>query len=155
MISTFAFAQEDIMHVLTVQLNNGKQESFILSEKPIVTMPNDSLSVSIHGNIDINIKYNRADVVKFFFENALQNSPKIISGIETVENNISLYYTDDQTIRITGLKNNTPVSVFSLDGKIISTKNSNTSGEITVYLGDLPKGVYIISYGERSIKINM
>ena len=143
--STLGFAED--ANYLVLQLKNGNIEEYCLSKKPIVSFVDNSLRITVEEKVEMEIL--RSEVEKFYFS----YTPCDITP--TNNQHVAFYYLDGKNVRITGLKNNTPISVFSLDGKIISTKKSNTSGEITVYLGDLPKGVYIISYGERSIKINM
>lgn len=150
LISTILYAQEQSFNALIIQFNDESQIAFILSEKPVVTVPDDKLSIRGVVNKD----YNRSDVAKFFFESITLDDTRIATRVESVgKDNISFYYVDGETVRITGLKDKTMVSVASLDGKMISSCRSDASGEVTISLGNLPKGVYVVTFDKRSVKI--
>ena len=149
LMSTTLYAQEK--NALIVKQNNGTEDAFILSEKPTVVIQDDKMFVT--GIIEVT--YIRSDISKFFFEEISSDDPRIVSdGIKSIsKDNITFYYVDGETVRISGLKEKTKVSLASLDGKVISTTNCNSPGVVTISLGSLTKGVYVISYGIRSIKI--
>ena len=142
LLSALSFAQQP--NALILKLTDGSTNTFILSEKPVVTLPDNNIVISGTANT----MYARSDVEKFFFEYV---DP---TGVEKVkENDVTFKYQDGEHVRLSGLKSGTIVSVSSLDGKNLSTQKSDTSGNITVSLKNLPKGVYIISYDKRSVKV--
>ena len=55
--------------------------------------------------------------------------------------------------RIEGLRPGAAVSVYALDGKCIDTVKAGDDGRVSVALGHLPKGVYILRTPTRSFKI--
>jgi hypothetical protein len=136
------FAQEK--NALVVKLTDGSTNTFVLSNKPVVTMPGNNVVISGVASAT----YSRSEVEKFYF---IYDDG---SGIESIgKDNIAFFYEDGENVRITGLKDKTTVSVASLDGKIISTQKSDGTGIVTISLGNHPKGIYIISVGGRSIKV--
>ena len=141
-LSSVIYAQEK--NVLVIRLTDGGTHTFILSEKPVVTFPDGNVVV----NGSASTTYTRSEVEKFSFEYIDPN------GIESIsKDNVIFYYVDGENVRISGLKDMTTVSVTSLDGKIISTQKCDGTGIVTISLGNQPKGIYIISYEGRSVKI--
>lgn len=131
-------------NALVVKLTDGSTNTFVLSNKPVVTMPDNNVVISGVASAT----YARSEVEKFYF---IYDDG---SGIEPIgKDNIAFFYEDGENVRITGLKDKTTVSVASLDGKIIFTQKSDGTGSVTISLGNHSKGIYIISFGERSIKV--
>lgn len=141
LISMIIYAQEK--NALVIKLTNGNSYTFVLSEKPVVTLPDGNVVV----NGSASTTYARSEVEKFYFSD---NG----SGIESIgKDNVTFYYVDGENVRISGLKDKATISVASLDGKIISTQKSDETGTATISLGNHPKGIYIIYFGGRSVKI--
>lgn len=150
--TSIVYAEEQKPNALIVKLNNGSENAFVLSEKPTIQIQDNKMLVS--GVVEVT--YLRSNISKFYFQEISSDDPRIISGIETVKkDNVTFSYLDGENVRITGLKKNTVVSVYTLDGKNISTQKSDGSDSITISLKNLPNGVYIISYNNRSIKIKI
>ena len=142
LLSSVIYAQEK--NALVIKLIDGNTHTFILSEKPVVTLPDGNIAV----NGSASTTYPRSEVEKFYF--VYDDG----SGIESIsKDNITFYYVDGENVRISGLKDMTTVSVTSLDGKIISTQKCDGTGSVTISLGNQPKGIYIISFEGRSVKI--
>lgn len=140
LLSSVMYAQEK--NALVVKLIDGNTHTFVLSEKPVITLSNGN--VVIDGSASTT--YARSEVEKFYFDFFDPNGIKTMS-----DDGITFCYVDGNNFRISGLKENTVVSVASLDGKILSTLKSD--GDVTISLGNYPKGAYIVSFGKRSVKI--
>lgn len=146
LLSSMMYAQEK--NALIVKLQDGTENAFLLSEKPTVLIQDEKMLVT--GIVEET--YIRSDISKFYFEKIDLDDPRL--GIESIsKGNVTLYYVDGENVYISGLKDKTKVSVASLDGKIISTPKSDGAGNVTISLGNQPKGIYIISFGGRSVKI--
>ena len=144
LISTIIYAQEK--NALVIKLNNGSTNTFILSEKPIVTVPDSNVVVTGAASVT----YTRSEVEKFYFD-YVEPVPERIESLG--KGNIAVYYVDGENVRITGLKDNTSVSVASLDGKLVSSPQSDGNGSVLISLRNQSKGVYVLSFGGRSVKI--
>jgi len=141
LLSSAIYAQEK--NALVIKLTDGNTHTFVLSEKPVVTFPDENIAV----NGSASTTYLRSEVEKFYFVDDG-------SGIESIGNdNVTFYYVDGENVRISGLKDKTTVSVASLDGKIISTPKCDGTGSVSISLENQPKGIYIISFGGRNVKI--
>ena len=148
LLSSMMYAQEK--NALIVKLQDGTENAFLLSKKPTVLIQDDKMLVT--GIVEFT--YIRSDISKFYFEKIDLDDPRISDGIESIsKGNVTLYYVDGENVHISGLKDKTKVSVASLDGKIISTQKCDGTGSVTISLGNQPKGIYIISFGDRSVKI--
>ena len=141
LLSIALYAQEK--NTLVISLTNGSLHTFRLSEKPIITLPDGY--VVVNGSAETT--YLQSEVEKFYFVD-------IPDGIDSVnEDNVTFNYRDGENVQISGLKENTSISVATLDGKILFTQKCDKSGKATISLGSHSQGVYIISFGGRSIKI--
>ena len=150
LVSLVVFAEEQTPNALIVQLQDGTENAFILSEKPTVVIQDDKMLVT--GIVEVT--YIRSSISKFFFEEINSNDPRIVDGIESIsKGNVKFHYVDGNNVHISGLADKTKVTVVSLDGKSISTQQSGHSGNVTISLAKLPKGIYIISFAGRSVKI--
>ena len=142
LLSSTIYAQEK--NALVIKLTDGNTHTFVLSKKPVVTLPDGNIAV----NGSASTTYPRSEVEKFYF--VYDDG----SGIESIgKDNVTFYYVDGENVRISGLKDKATVSVASLDGKIISTQKCDGTGSVTISLGNQPRGIYIISFGDRSVKI--
>ena len=121
-----SMAYSEEPNTLVIKLRDGNINTYFLSEKPTVTFPNGDVVIS---NGTINTRYMRSEVERFYF-----------------------IFDDGSDIGTVSLNN---VAFYFLDGKNISTQKSDGTDSITVSLGNLPNGVYIISYNNRSIKIKI
>lgn len=150
LVSLVIFAEEQTPNALIVKLQDGTENAFVLSEKPTVLIQDDKMLVT--GIVEVT--YIRSDISKFFFEEISSDDPRIVDGIKSIsKDNITFYYVDGENVRISGLKDKATVSVASLDGKIISTQKCDGTGSVTISLGNQTKGIYIISFGGRSLKV--
>lgn len=130
---------------LVMELNDGTLNSFIFSEMPIITMPENDVAVKSES---ITVEVVRNDVKKFFFselETAIR-SPKI-------NNDIVFNCQDKNNIRVSGLKDGQIVYVYNIYGVMIDSSNASSTGEVTVSLNSDKSGTYILKCGDRSIKI--
>lgn len=142
LLSSAIYAQEK--NALVIKLTDGNTHTFVLSEKPVVTLPEGNIVV----NGSVSTTYLRSEVEKFYF--VYDDG----SGIEAIDkDNIKLNYVDGENICISGLKDKMTVTVVSLDGKLVTTQKSNEIGNVAISLGNQPKGIYIISFGDRCVKI--
>lgn len=131
-------------NTLVVKLTDGSINTYVLSNKPIITMQANNVVISGVASTT----YARSEVEKFYFiyDDA--------SGVESIgKENMAFIYEDGNNIYITGLEERTTVSVVSIDGKIFSTQKVDGTGRVAISLGNHPKGIYIISFGGKSIKI--
>lgn len=147
MLSIFAITASNAedFNTFVVKLKDGRINKFFLSEQPKITLPDNGVVLSTNK---VHVEYERSEIEKFHFEY------NVYSSVEDMDcNSVVFSYTDDQNITISGLVNNETVSVVSPDGKCMLVVNANESGHVFISLDGLPKGVYVIHFDDRSVKI--
>lgn len=144
-ISMVLSAQEK--NTLVIQLYDGGLEKYILSDKPNVSFIEENMTISVDSIVKLDIK--RSLVEKFHFEYV---NPTIVEDSKT--NSYTFYY-DGQKVKMNGLDSYNIVTVLTIEGKIISTHTIDSVGNVVISLDNLPQGLYIISYKDRSVKIRV
>lgn len=155
MVSILAIAEVQKPKALIVRLSEGTENAYILSEEPIVTIQEDKMIVT--GIIEV--AYFRSEISKFYFEDIDPDDPRIMknpTGVDNVEkNNVEFRYVDGENILIRGLNENTIVTVTSIDGVLISSQRSDSTGNVSISLKNRKSGVYVISFEGRSVKVKI
>ena len=154
-VSILAIAEVQKPKALVVRLSEGTENAYILSEEPVVTFQEDKMIVT--GIIEV--AYFRSEISKFYFEDIDPDDPRIMKSPTRVDNvekdNVVFRYVDGENILIRGLKENTVVTVSYIDGVLIYTKRSDSTGNISISLKNKKSGVYVISFNGRSIKVKI
>lgn len=135
-------------NALVVQLCNDSMEKYILSEKPMVSFSGENMLVTVDNKVELDIK--RSEIERFYFDYIDPDNVQAMT-----KNMVSFYHLDGNNIRIIGLQNNTMVSILTIDGKKVSTYHSDESGILSISLNNQPKGIYIIQFNGRSIKVRV
>lgn len=143
--STIVSAKE--VDVLVVELLNGTVNRYALSEKPVVSFPDDEMVIS---SKTVDASYMRSEVKRFYFETVEYND---INAVD--ERSVVFNYVDKRNVVISGLECGTTVSIVSVDGKKLLSMESGDTGSVSISMCDFPEGVYIISFGDRNVKINL
>ena len=126
---------------LNLTMKNGTVHSFLLAEKPVITMDNGKLNVATDN---ATATYNLYDVSQYTFGN-----PTAIKGVGTSD---SISRNGDDILF--GGVDAKKVSVCTLDGSCVNAIVSSTANGTIVSLSNLPSGVYIVKADNVAIKIN-
>lgn len=128
---------------LVVNLNDGTNATFALADDPVITNTSSALQVkTAEKSIEVsfsNLKnYQFSDSDSGVFENFASKDGCWI------QNDI---------IHIDGLKPQTAVNVFTLDGRLLNSTNADADGRTHIDLSSFSLGVYIVAYNNKAIKI--
>lgn len=126
---------------LNLTMKNGTVHSFILAEKPVITMGDGKLNVTTDN---ATATYDLYDVSQYTF-----GTPTGIKGV-SVAGKISR--TGDN-ILFGGVEAKN-ITVCTLDGSSVNANVSADATGTTVSLSALPAGVYIVKVGSIAIKIS-
>lgn len=126
---------------LNLTMKDGTVHSFLLAEKPVITMDNGKLNVATDN---ATATYNLYDVSRYSF-----GTPTAIKGVSTSDN-ISRNGDDILFGGVDAKK----VTVCTLDGSRANATVASTANGTTVSLTNLPAGVYIVKADNVAIKIN-
>lgn len=134
---------EDADSRLVVWKNDGSKIVYSLSEQPKTTFTSEGVVITTST---VSVTYPLNQIVKYTYEG-------IASGIESVTKDGGVLVSQDgYNFRFSNLKENTLLQVYSVNGSLISTHNSEGK-QITISLGDHANGVYIIKVGDTSYKV--
>jgi len=134
-------AAENVI-TLVVQKTDGGTESFALADKPEISI-NGANCVFSCGDNSVSIA--RTDITEFHFEEVSTAIAAPKSG------DTSLRFGADNTVIINGVETS-GISVYDLGGRKVNAQTTRNGQETTVSLDGQPKGVYIIKYGNNTIK---
>ena len=126
---------------LNLKMKDGTVHSFVLSEKPVVTMGTGKLNVATDA---ATATYNLHDVSEYSFGNA--------TGIGSVKASSGFSRTGDNLV-FHGIESG-KVQVYAVNGVAVRAEIHVANGDTMVSLANLQRGVYIVKVSGTSIKIN-
>ena len=134
MSNLYCFGQNVI-----IKQKNGSESIISLSSKPVITFDNNKMIVESSSSTII---LNLDDVLEYVFDEE--------SGIKdlTTKSEIS-----GGKIKLAGYPINTSVIVATLDGKILIEDKTDSNGDATIELNNLPKGLMIIKVAKLAMKV--
>ena len=140
---TQMFASEN--KALIVELQNGSQTTFVLSEKPVLTFANHVLKiVTNQGSSD----YEISNVKQFYFGDQSSDVQQLKA------NNVNIVYQSKDKVIIEGVSENDQIHIYSVKGimqKGIVLRNGTV---VEVSLSALPAGIYFVSVqNKQTIKL--
>lgn len=145
---------QDVGYIMRVNLVNGTVDEYLVADQPRVTYPPvcypDSVLIQAQG---LSTLYFLNEIESYTF---VETSA---TGIEDVakENggiNVSIQFTDGETVIIRNISSDTPVSVYSIDGRRVEATVVHTKDGADVSLAALPMGYYVINIkNKKSIKV--
>lgn len=125
--------------MVVVHLNDGSKVDIALGENLKMKFTDNDLVVT---GADADVTVPRSNIQYFMHESA--NAVSDVTADQTVR------YTGD-ALEISGLAEGTALSVVDAAGQVVRSLTVN--GDCQVSLGELPSGVYVVSYGKNSFKI--
>ena len=128
---------------LVVWMKNGERMLYDLEEQPKTTFANAELIITTNS---VSASYPLSQVLRYTYELST-------SGVESVkENDIRISQKGNDLI-FENLKPNTNISVYNMDGVLVSKKYSKAAQNVVVSLADHPVGVYLVKMSDVVYKI--
>lgn len=141
---------------LIVEFNDDSQaeEYFYLAEKPHVEFGTDVVYI-ISSSFTTEFDYSSIKRIYFGDDSQASDAPGPVTDIanEPAPNRFTFEYVDGQTVRMTGVDEAMQVAIYSIDGKRMAMDAERNGDEVTIRLGDLQRGFYIIKTNKQSFKI--
>ena len=145
--SALAMRADDMITVysLFVNTNSGDKIEYAFENLPVATFDGEDLVISVPKSPDV--KYPMADVKNITFVG------KEVSGVEdaAISDNIKIVVANDY-IRISGIKENATVGVYSVAGSLMASAVSDEEGNVQISIENLAKGVYVVALPGHSFK---
>ena len=137
-IVTTSFADNEAC--LIIKQKSGNETIFEFSTNPVITFEGEEMLVKN----DFTTFYVPLDDI---FEYRLK---KVVSAIK--DTSIKPLFTKGH-VTFLGISKNTPIYVYTMDGKMVKKLFSDDGGNADVNVEDLPKGTYIIISNNTKIKV--
>lgn len=138
----------DETHYLVVSLSDASESRFALADAPVLTFDATTLVVTAGGT---EVSFDLNNVTDYHFEkNEVSTSihnPTTDDGSE-VRPSINA-----GEVAFSGLKEGTSVTVYSIDGQVVTRVQAGTNGKVIIDLRNLSNGVYILRTPTKSFKI--
>lgn len=135
---------ENKAEALVIELVSGETATFILKEQPKLTFSGGELIIK---SGECETSYKVSDLQRYTFKFAES------SGITQSADKSQTITQTAGHIRLDGLSPDTQIKTFSVNGILVATDAADSNGSATISVSNLPKGVYIIKYGDKSTKI--
>ena len=154
---------EDVEYIMYVNLTDGTNVQFVLSEKKPELMCYDGEMTIYYGShytvvdstetswysVRDNIVFERSQVKDLTFGIATE-----IKEVKSDNHHIAFDLSQSNFVRISGLKSKDRVEVYALDGKKVLVPTTIQDSEAVVDLSGRPRGLYMVSVnGSFTFKI--
>jgi len=141
-----AWAQTTASCVVVDQVR-GPQYKFLLSNDPKITYDGDEVTIS---STDNTVVLDVADVERVY----LSQTSTDANGIQDVKASESVIVDmTDGKLDLNGLKNGSPVALYSVDGRQLYAGTASAAGTLSLPLGTLPGGMIIVKTTTQTFKI--
>ena len=128
---------------VTFLFKDGKTASFLFSSQPKVILGSEELTVS---STDVSsVSYTIANVQRFYFEENIATAIPKVDAASSGSHPVFAYA--GETVTVSGLTAGERVTVVSVNGKVLRDVQADSDGKVSVHLGGVPAGVYVISTG--------
>lgn len=125
---------------IIIKQKSGNETILELSTNPVITFLGEDMVIT---NDFTTISFPIEDIDSYTADNGTTTSIASTKEKPMFENGRILFI---------GIAKGTPISVYSLDGRLIS-KQLSSADKVEVPLSSLPKGTYIISVENSKIKV--
>ncbi len=150
LVSSFAMAEGNVHYVMYVNLQNGGQDVYYVSDNPVVSF-NDA-GVNLKTN-SVEVNYKIDDIKNYTFKAAEETSVQDLQLKES-RTRFAVQYVDNKTVIIRGISASEDIAVYSVGGKKMKVSVNRTSDGAVVSLDGMVKGQYVVSVGPKmSVKV--
>ena len=142
-VSVFKVSAEN-NNALVLHMANGKLVTYLLDDLPIVTFEDDELVITTPNNV---VSYQDGDVVKFTYSYV---DPSKVSQTTMSD---TMFKFEGNVLRAYNLEPLSDVSVFSVDGALITSAKTGANGEITLSIPQQSGNVVVVKTSVANFKM--
>ena len=135
-------------YVLYVWLIDGRIIGYPAKDKPQVLVGDDMFTLTTNST---EIGYPSENVLKFTFEDSSVDNPITEIVLPTVTETQMNY--DAGCMRLTGLNPLSKVSVYDIQGRLMTTQKADAEGNLSISFGQYPAGIYAVKTEKSNYKI--
>lgn len=143
--SMAASASIDGVNALMIHGKSGEKVTILLDEKPVVRFEGDDLVVTTHMNV---VNYASADVVKFTYVSV---DPDDVSNPSLLG---AVFSFGKDFVRMEHLAPHVRVSIYTVDGKQVSSAMTDSHGSASLALPEPASSVYVVKTPSSTFKIS-
>ena len=136
-------ADEGTVTSLILLLKDGTTQTYELAEQPVITVVGAELKI-VANHADVSIPL--SDVMRYTFQ-------KRTTGIDEVDTNQEVIDYKDGVLTLSGLEASTPISLYTIDGRLLQAHTVADDGTYRQSLASLRQGVYVVKVNHKSYKI--
>ncbi len=129
--------------VLQVWKADGTIVSFSLNEVPVTTYADGNLVIK---TTKTTVTYPLEQVKKYTYSS-------VTDALSAPKSESATLSKDGETLTFTGLKPQTPISIYNVSGQLVRTLKARGLGNTTVSVANLPVGVYVVKVNGVTYKI--
>ena len=142
-VSVFKVSAEN-NNALVLHMANGKLVTYLLDDLPIVTFEDDELVITTPNNV---VSYQDGDVVKFTYSYV---DPSKVSQTTMSD---TMFKFEGNVLCAYNLEPLSDVSVFSVDGALITSAKTGANGEITLSIPQQSGNVVVVKTSVANFKM--
>lgn len=133
-------------HAFVINLKSGTTVEYQFSEQPVATFVGDDMSIQTKGGEKLLQPI--AEITNITF---VATETGGIDGVAATGSDVVVRF-DGSVLHISGLEAGSDVRVFTVGGTMCRSAVADEAGILTVAVGDLNAGVYVVASKEHSFK---
>lgn len=140
-----AWASSEAKNALKIHSKSGTDVTILLDESPKVTFQDDDVIITTQKQV---LSYPSSDVVRFTYETVDATGVHAVTSLSGIQVSFG-----EGMVSVSGLSSQTSVSLFSLDGKLLSSAIADKHGYATLSLPEIAGSVYVLKTTSLTLKI--
>ena len=146
-VSTVSAWAQSTASCVVVEETNGNKTEFLLTTQPRITYVGNDVTLTSTG---ATVVLDAANVKKVFLAESETNATSVqeVKASESVIVDLT-----DGKLALNGLKSDSPVALYSVDGRQLYAGTASAAGTLSLPLGSFPGGIIIVKTTTQSFKI--
>lgn len=145
--AAMAVSAADYKHKLIVNKADGTQVEYRFEDTPIATVEGDDLKIELASTRE-SVLYPISDLANLTFEKKEYDS---VEGVGDDAGRVS-FGISRETLEVNGLAAGVTVSVYDLTGMLRVSGVCDATGAVSLGIGSLGSGVYLVEAGNNTFK---
>jgi hypothetical protein len=129
---------------IVIETAGGQRTEYALTETPKLTYDGNTVTLT---TTKVSVDYTASNILKVMLTDISS------TGINDVESSLGNILLSNDEVRMSGLAADESVTLYNVNGMLLSSWKATSMGELTISLSDLSRGVYIIKANHQSFKV--
>lgn len=135
-------------YVLYVWLTDGRIIGYPAKDKPQVLVSDEMFTLTTNSTV---VGYPSENVLQFTFEDSSVDNPITEIALPAVAETQMNFGAGG--MRLTGLNPLSKVSVYDMQGRLMTTQKADAEGNLSISFGQYPAGIYVVKTEKSNYKI--